>query len=783
MKANDTSHRTAADRSLLGRLGRFTVRRRWYVIGAWAVLLAVMASFASGLTDRLGSGGFEVPGSQSLAVQRDLENRFANQFPTTALVTVHSRSSTVDDPAYRAVVEGIAGRVRAIPNVGAVESFASTGSPAFVSPDRRTTYLVAGLEGSQNTQLETVPTVAEASRTGVPSGFEVETGGGAAFYQRLNEISRHDLERAELVSFPITLLVLLLAFTSLVAAGLPIMLALVSLGVTLGALYFLAGITDMNVYVTNTASIVGIGVGIDYALFVVTRFREELRRGRSVAEAVPVTLATSGRAVALSGATVIVALAGMFLVDIQAFRSMAIGSMSVVAVAVLAAVTLLPAVLSLVGHWVDRLRLPLLRPRGAAGEGFWHRWAVGIMRRPWAFTAAALVALLVMAVPFAGIRLGQPGAAILPADESPRLATERLAAEFGAGVTGPMEILVDTPGGAGTRANLERVDRLTRAVQADQAVVAVQSLTAVLPRAGLDAHATLYADGPQGVDPRLAPAVTGLANWDRGADLARITVVTRDAPESEAAEDLVDRVRDQYVPAAALESQARVGGATALNLDLAREISGQLPVVVLAVLALSFVLLAMAFRSLVLPLQAIAMNLLSVGAAYGLIVAVFQWGWGEQLLGFTSEGHIEVFVPLFLFSILFGLSMDYEVFLLSRIREEYLRSGDNELAVARGLENTARTITSAALVMVTVFAAFAAGRLVPFKEMGFGLAVAVLIDATLVRTILVPAVMRLVGRRNWWMPRAVDRWLPTIALETSSEERPADRPRAPASRV
>jgi putative drug exporter of the RND superfamily len=383
-------------------------------------------------------------------------------------------------------------------------------------------------------------------------------------------------------------------------------------------------------------------------------------------------------------------------------------------------------------------------------------------------------------VPFAGIRLGQPGATILPADESPRLATERLAAEFGAGVTGPMEILVDTPNGAGTRANLERVDRLTRALRADQAAVNVQSLTAVLPRGNLDAYARLYANGLEGIDPQLAPAVAGLANWDRGADLARITVVTRDAPESEAAEALVDRVRDQYLPATGLEGQARVGGATALNLDLAREISGQLPVVVLAVLALSFVLLTMAFRSLVLPLQAIAMNLLSVGAAYGLIVAVFQWGWGESLLGFTSEGHIEVFVPLFLFSILFGLSMDYEVFLLSRIREEYLRTGDNELAVARGLESTARTITSAALVMVTVFAAFAAGRLVPFKEMGFGLAVAVLIDATLVRTILVPAVMRIVGRHNWWMPHWVDRWLPTIALESAEEDRPARKTREPA---
>jgi RND superfamily putative drug exporter len=771
------------DTSLLGRLGRLTVRRRWFVIAAWVVLLGVMASFAPGLQDRLGSGGFEVPGSQSLAVQRDLERRFANQFPTAALITVHDETRTVDDPDFRSVVEGIAGRVGEVPNVGGVESFLSTGSPTFVSPDRRTTYLVAGLSGDQNTQLETVSEVVAAAREGVPAGVEVEIGGGAAFYERFNEISRHDLEQAERVSFPITLLVLLLAFASLVAAGLPIMLALVSLGVTLGALYFLAGVTDMNVYVTNTASIVGIGVGIDYALFVVTRFREELRRGRPVAEAVPVTLATAGRAVVLSGATVIVALAGMFLVDIQAFRSMAIGSMSVVAVAVLAAITLLPAVLSLVGHWVDRLRIPALGRRPAAGEGFWHRWAVRIMRRPWAFMAAALVVLVVLAVPFAGIRLGQPGAAILPADESPRRATERLAAEFGAGVTGPMEILVDTPGGAGTRANLERVDRLTQALRSDPAVVGVQSLTAVLPQGDLDAYTRLYANGLDGVAPELAPAVTGMANWDRGADLARITVVTRDAPESPAAEDLVDRARDQYVPAAGLAGQARVGGSTALNLDLAREISGQLPVVVLAVLALSFVLLAMAFRSLVLPLQAIAMNLLSVGAAYGLIVAVFQWGWGEQLLGFTSEGHIEVFVPLFLFSILFGLSMDYEVFLLSRIREEYLRTGDNELAVARGLESTARTITSAALVMVTVFAAFAASRLVPFKEMGFGLAVAVLIDATLVRTILVPAVMRLVGRWNWWMPRSVDRLLPRIALETSGAEEPERPPeREPAGR-
>ncbi|HEX8134433.1 MAG TPA: MMPL family transporter, partial [Actinomycetes bacterium] len=263
MNANDSTPGAPAERSLLGRLGRFAVRRRWYVIAAWAVLLAIMAAFASGLEDRHGSGGFEVPGSQSLAVQRDLERRFASQFPATALVTVHDGARRVDDPAYRAVVERIAGRVGAVPNVGAVQSFLSTGSPAFVSPDRHTTYLVAGLPGTQNTQLDTAPRVAEAARgADLPAGVEVQTGGSAAFYERVNDISRHDLEQAERVSFPITLIVLLVAFTSLVAAGLPVMLALVSLGVTLGALYFLAGVTDMNAYVTNTASVVGIGVGI-----------------------------------------------------------------------------------------------------------------------------------------------------------------------------------------------------------------------------------------------------------------------------------------------------------------------------------------------------------------------------------------------------------------------------------------------------------------------------------------------------------------------------------------
>ena len=757
------------DRSVFSRLGRFAVRRRVPIIVVWAVAFLVMGTFAKGLQDRLGQGGWDVPGSDSLQVQHAIQEKFGEQ-PATAIVAIHSGSQAVSDPAYRAVVAGVTARVQGVPGVRGIE-WANTRS--FVSPDGHTTFLVAGLSGDQNHQLLAGRAVAVAASKGVPPGFQVQTGGASAFYNRFNDISRTDLERAEKISFPITLAVLLVAFATVVAAGLPLVLAVVSLVITLGVLYFLSGITNMSVYVTNTASVIGIGVGIDYALFVVTRFREELRRGRSVSDAIPRTLATSGRSVTLSGMTVIVALFGMFLVNIQAFRSMAIGSMTVVAVAVLGAVTLVPAILSLLGHRINSLRIPLLAKDPQPGQGFWHRWALSVMKRPVLYATLSLVVLLALAAPLLSMRIGQSGPRTLPAGEGPRLANEMLASGFGAGITGPIEIVVPTPGGANSAQNLAVIDRLSTALAADPRVDSVTSLTTLVPGQSPAAYQALYANGLSGLPAEAAGAAGRLADWTHGADLALVTVVSKDSPETRPAEALIDRIRDRIVPAAGLSGKAIVGGETAFNLDLERSMSSRLPVVILTVLVLSFLLLMMAFRSLLLPLKAIVMNLLSVGAAYGLMTAVFQWGWGQRLLGFTSEGNISTFIPMFLFCILFGLSMDYEVFLMTRIREEYQRTGSNELAVAHGLESSARAITSAALIMVTVFAAFATSRLVPFKAMGFGLAAAVLIDATIVRTILVPAAMKLMGDWNWWMPRWLDRILPRIALETEGDQEPA----------
>jgi len=616
-------------RSWFARLGRLVVRRRWRIIAAWTLLLPVAGIFAAQLPSRLAFGGFEVPGSQSAAVERDLAERFPRQVPESAVIVVRHPRLTVEKPAFAAEVDGIAARLRAVPGVAAVVSWRMTRSPSFVSPDRHTTYLVAGLTGGQNESMTTAPKVVVAASSAVTPGFEVATGGAAAMWERFDKIGKVDLERAERVSLPISLLALLLAFGGLIAAGLPIMLALAALVVGMGGLYFLAGVTDLNIFATNTASIIGIGVGIDYALFIVTRFREELRRGHPSAEAVPRTMASAGRAIALSGATVIVALAGMFLVDIQAMRSMAVGAMLAVALVVLAALTLLPAVLAVIGPRVDHLRLPWLRTMRPRREGFWHWWAMAVMRRPWAFLLASLVILVVLSAPVAAMRLGQTGAGSMPRGEEPRVALERLAASFGAGVVGPIEIIVDTPGGATASANLGRIRRLTELLRADTAVAQVTSLGSIPPNA--------LADGMARLDPALRPMMAGLANWDRGADLARVTVISRDRPESRTAEDLVGRVRDRYLPAAGLAGHARVGGTTALDLDITAQLFRRLPLIVVAVLALSFLLLACAFRSLLLPLKAVAMNLLSVGAALGVLVALFQWGWGERLLGFTSE--------------------------------------------------------------------------------------------------------------------------------------------------
>ena len=720
------------------RLGLAVTGRPRSVIAIWVLLLAGLGALGLGLPDRLAAGGFEVPGSQSLQVQQILQDRFPGQAADPVVIVVQT------DPAAAGrlpdTVTAITDRVSALDGVRSVRSFLDQGAAGQLTPDGSTTYLSVAVDGDQSEQLGHAKDIEAALGDAAPAGVEISVGGRAAFYNYQNEISRSDLEKAELITFPVTLVVLLLVFGSAVAAGLPVLLAMVSLGITLGLLYLLTLLMPLSVFVTNTATVIGIGVGIDYALFIVTRFREALAAGRTPRAAVVESVATSGRSVTVSGLTVVVALAGMFLVDIQGFRSMAVGTMVVVTLAVLASLTLLPAVLLLIGPRIDRFTV-LRRYKARHRTSGWHLWTTRVMRRPRRYLIAALGVLFLLAAPLTGIVLGQPSADTLPADSPPRVALDRLAAGFGPGSIGPVEIVVPTDDGPENAENFARIAGLTEKLAADPAVSAV--LSVAVP----------------GVDPASLTSVDG--------ELTRVVVIGADTPQSEAGQDLVRRIRADILPAAGIEG-ALVGGQGANDLDLTDEIAERLPWVIGGVLALSYVLLMVALRSIILPLKAIVMNLMSVGAAYGVVVALFQWGWGAELFGFQAEGFIQAFVPLFLFSVLFGLSMDYEVFLMTRMREEWERTGSNEQAVTKGLERTGRTVTSAALIMVVVFAAFTGSRLLAFKAMGFGLAAAVLIDATVVRVVAVPATMRLLGRWNWWMPRWLDRLLPH--LEAPAED-------------
>jgi len=561
----------------------------------------------------------------------------------------------------------------------------------------------------------------------------------------MQEISKRDLARAEGTGFPIVALILLVIFGSLAAAALPLALGFVSVIVTGALIYFISLQMSTSVFVTNMASMIGIGVAVDYSLFILARYREERRDGRDCDEARAEALSTSGLAVAFSGLAVIVSLAGLWMVDNQALRSMALGAMTVVAVSILTATTLLPALIAMLGDRVMPggvvarvlrffkhrvFRRPVVATTGPASPGFWDRWARRIMARPVFAAVSAATVLLVLASPVLSMDTGTTALEQFPQGSDVRVGNELAAAQLGGGAD-PIAIVASF--GAAP----------------DRAAVAVFA--------------------------RELKAQPGVSSVDAPV-FAKESVLVRATPtapsDSDAATALVNRLRDSFVPASSLAAAASVdvGGETARTDDVRVQISGSFWKIVGFVLALSFLVLMVMLRSLLLPLKAVLMNLLSIGAAFGVLVVVFQWGWFDSVLGFESLGALDTInVPL-IFAIVFGLSMDYEVFLMSRIRERYLAHGDNERAVAEGLASSARTISSAALIMSSVFAVFVLTGVPSIKELGLGCAVAIALDATLVRLILVPAAMKLMGRWNWWMPSWLDRALPDFSFESGAPE-------------
>jgi len=748
----------ALQRSRLARLGAISVRRRWAVLGVWLVVFLAMGPFLGKLNARLSQGGFEVPGSQSDQVKRDIDTQFKGQFEFTDLLVLNSGTLSATDPKFHAVFDSTRAALLRSPGVGAVSD--SYGSPQrFISQDGHTLTATVGLSDTQDEALKHADglnaAVAGASRG---SGVTALLTGSAPLYNVFSKTTTHDLERAEKVALPISLLILVLAFGSLVAAGMPIAVALLSLAISFGVISIIAAQTTVSIFAQNVASMIGIGVGIDYSLFILNRYREALRNGKSVPDAVAESISTSGKAVFVSALTVVVALSGTQLVNMAAFRSMGFSAMIAVFFAASAALTLLPALLGFVGHRIDRLSI---RRRKQTGESrMWHRWATMVMRRPWAFLAGSLAVVLLLAAPALNLKLGSSGVSILPAGSSPRVAAEITAKAFGEGQVAPAQVVITDRSGV-TASGFHDVFVAAQAIAKDPEVTRVDSIATTIPNAP-ELQAQAFLSSPQGQQ-----VAKALVSPDGKKTL--LSVVTRHGAQSDQANQFIHRIRTLLPTVLPAGVTAAVGGDPGLNVDINHQMSSKLVLVVGLVLALSFLVLLVFLRSLLLPLKAILMNTASVLAAYGMMVFVFQQGHLTGLLKFDAAGHIDSFLPLFLFCILFGLSMDYEVFLLARIREEYLRTGDNTEAVGWGLEHTARIITSAAAIMVTVFGAFAFARMLPIKELGFGLAAAVLLDATIIRVIMVPATMRLMGKWNWWLPKWLDRLLPKVALEEAPE--------------
>jgi uncharacterized membrane protein YdfJ with MMPL/SSD domain len=701
------------ERLLVG-LARAAGRWRWRVVVVWAALLAVALPFAGQVAGALSNGGFNVPGSQSMRLIESRNDARLGAQPFTLLVV------SGDPTATSARFADVFARVRR-----AYPELHFRAAPMRARGGRVQT--VTGFSAlSQNDALELAQHLLDR--------FQVAHGpirtyilGQGAVYATFQHVTQRDLQSAESIGLPIVLVILLALFGAAVAASLPLVLGIVSVVITLAIVRVLAAQTEISVYAESMVSMIGLGVAVDYSLFVLARFREELGAGVSREDAVVKAMRTSGRAVVFSGLTVLVSLGTVWIVPVRAVQSMAAASMLVVAVAVLAAATLLPALLHLLGPNVDRWRVPLVGTGDPSGGAFWHRVTGAVMRRPVTSFVAASLLLLLMASPIVDLRTANTSLSQLPRGEAVVQGSNVLQRD----VTGPGQGLVGAFGVIATP-------------RAGQSAASIRPQVAALAaRLGRD---------PDIIGPNVALQSVG-------AGIQIVAPIRIDAEGMQAVNRLVPRVR-AIVAASAIQRVATtaVGGDSAFQRDLNDEVGNDMPFVIGALLLLAYLVLVVMLRSLVLPLKAVVTNLLSISASYGVLVAVFQWGWAD-FTGFHHIGTIGTLTPPLVLAITFGLSMDYEVFLLSRIRERYGEHGDTGRAVAEGVASSARLISSAALIMVAVFSAFVITGVPAIKEIGLGLAVAIAVDATITRLVLVPATMVLLGDANWYLPGWLERRL------------------------
>ncbi len=705
----------------LYQLGRACVRHKWRTIGAWMIASLSLIGLNQAVGGEL-TNGFEVPDFDSQSAYDLLADRFPAEGGINAQVVVEAPTgSLLSDPVQRKVIEGIAAELRAIEGV---ERVVPPIPGQTISPSGTIGLFRVAYSPDLMPSLSMLEDLEETGRNvvGTSGALRIEFGGDL-----YNAVDEPETGVGEILGLVSAVFVLLLAFGSIVAMGLPIGLALFGLALGIGGIIGLVAIAmNVPVWTPNMASMIGLGVGIDYALFIVTRFREGLADGLTVEDAAGRANATAGLSVIFAGGTVVIAILGLAMAGLPFMTAAAVAVSIVVALMVAASITILPALLGWAGHRVNPKKMRIKQEiRPSSGPGGWQRWGDHVAKHAWPYMLSTLALLLALTAPVLDLKLGFPDQGNVPEERTSRRAYDLLADGFGPGFSGPLLVALDT-----ANVSDQELKVLATALQNDPGVAFVQP-------------------------PERSPV----------GEAAIILIFPTTTPQDPETVALLNRIRGPiFSSVLSDQGRAHVGGATASFADLSERVQTRLPIFIAGVIGLSFILLMLVFRSILVPVKAALLNLLSIGAAYGVLVMVFQWGWGRGLIGLQESVPIVSFIPMFMFAVLFGLSMDYEVFLLSRVKEEYLLSGDNSQSVIFGISNTARVITSAALIMISVFLGFVTNPDPIMKMMGLGLATAIFVDATIVRVVLVPASMKLMGDANWWFPRWLE-WLPRLDIE------------------
>ena len=738
---------------MFARWGRFVYRNRWATLIASALLLGLstLAIFTGGTLADTGGFGANLPAGKAAKLIADEvhpQGITAKAGLSSFTLIFSSPTLTADDAAFQKAVEDAVAPLSGDPRVTAVTtpySAPAAAKPALISKDSHKALVQVSLkDDSQTAQGYINQVVSEVH----PGPLSVVATGQVPINLAFKGALENDLQRAELVALPVTLLLLVLIFASIVAALLPVGVGLLAIAGGVGGTLFLAHFTNVSQYAMNVVTLIGLAVAIDYSLFVVNRFRDELAAGASREDAIATSMSTAGRAITFSGLTVAIGLSAMLFYQGTFLASMGAGGAIVVAMAVFYGLTFLPALLSVLGGRVDRLRLPFLGARKPAGEGAWHSMAVWVMRRPLWVLIPSLVILFLAGTPFLQLRLAQGGVDQLPPSNQPRQGYDTLVRDFPSQDQTTIEAVVYYPDSSPLTAEhvgdiydlSRRLASLPNVIRVD-GIVNLVNVEPTLDKAG---YQRLYS-APVG---SLPAGLQQLLSIDTGSHIARLYVVTNKPPTSDEARTIVKAARAEQVAG----GQVLATGQTAFDLDVVNFILGRTPIAVGTVILITYLVLFLLTGSVVLPLKAVLTNLFSISASFGAMVWIFQEGHLSQQLGFSAQS-IDPSLPVILFSLVFGMSMDYEVLLISRIQEEYRRTGDNQAAVAMGLEKSGRLITGAAAIMVAVFLAFGLADVVLIKAIGIALAIAVAIDATIVRILIVPSVMRLLGRTNWWAPR------------------------------